>query len=94
MRYVVQDRDDKLDVLNQILDQAGLSTGECAFIGDDTLDVPVFEKVGLAVAVANAHDDAKSKAHFVTRMNGGNGAVREVTDLLLRAKRSNDQAIK
>ena len=61
----------------------GVAAEEAAFIGDDAPDAAVFELVGLAVAVGDAHDEAKNAAHYVTKNAGGRGAVREVVDMLL-----------
>jgi len=88
MHFVYQGNDDKLEALAEIAAEAGVSSDEIAFVGDDSLDLPVFEKVGLAVAVADAHESAKQSAHYVTTIDGGRGAVREVVDILLRAKAS------
>ncbi|MBV9243060.1 MAG: HAD-IIIA family hydrolase [Acidobacteria bacterium] len=84
--FVYQDRDDKIAAFTALLGEAGLASEECCFVGDDSLDVPVLQQVGLAVAVADAHADAQAAAHHVTKLNGGRGAVREVTDLLLQRK--------
>jgi 3-deoxy-D-manno-octulosonate 8-phosphate phosphatase (KDO 8-P phosphatase) len=84
--HVFQDRDDKAAAFAELLDETRLGADECCFVGDDSLDVPVMQQVGLAVAVADAHDTAKSAAHYVTQLGGGRGAVREVTDLLLKAR--------
>jgi 3-deoxy-D-manno-octulosonate 8-phosphate phosphatase (KDO 8-P phosphatase) len=61
-----------------------------AYIGDDIGDIPLMRKVGLAVAVADAVDEAKKAATYVTLAKGGRGAVRELTDVLLRAKNNLD----
>lgn len=88
MSFVYQGNDDKISALDELVSEAGVATDEIAFVGDDTLDIPVFERVGLAIAVANAHEQVISAAHYVTKTGGGQGAVREVIDLLLTAKRS------
>jgi len=86
MDYVVQDAFKKLPAFERILRRARLKPAEVCFVGDDVTDLPLLARVGLAVAVANAHPDAKKRAHYVTRAAGGHGAVREVIDLLLRAQ--------
>ena len=86
MHFVYQGNDDKLAALAEILAESHVSTDEVAFVGDDSLDVPLFEKVGLAVAVADAHKSATQAAHYVTKIKGGRGAVREVIDMLLAHK--------
>ena len=65
---------------------AGVSPQAAVYIGDDLIDLPVFKKAGVAVAVANALTDVKRAAAWVTQSCGGHGAVREVVDRLLRAQ--------
>ena len=65
-----------------------LPAGAVAYIGDDLLDIPAMQLAGLAVAVADARAPVKAVAHVVTRAKGGQGAVRECVELLLRAQRS------
>jgi 3-deoxy-D-manno-octulosonate 8-phosphate phosphatase (KDO 8-P phosphatase) len=65
----------------------GLSDRQIAYVGDDAPDVPILKRVGLALSVRNGHDSAKRAAHYVTARSGGDGAVREVADLLIRARR-------
>ncbi|MGL4713812.1 MAG: HAD hydrolase family protein, partial [Shewanella sp.] len=61
----------------------GVTPEEVAYIGDDIVDLPVMNVVGLAVSVADGHPYVRQHAHFVTSLNGGHGALRELTDLLL-----------
>ena len=83
---VVQGVDDKLAVFNRMRAELELAASVCACIGDDSPDVPVMREVGLAFAVADAHPDARSVAHYVTSLPGGQGAVREVCDRLLAGR--------
>lgn len=83
MEFLKQGRPDKSAALDEILAAAGVVAEEVAFIGDDTPDIQVFERVGLAVAVGDALDVVKAAAHYTTQQNGGQGAVREVIELLL-----------
>ena len=76
----------KLAVYEEILARRGLADMEVAFIGDDIVDIPVMRRVGFAVAVPDAVPEARKAAHLVTIRNGGRGAVREVCDLILKAK--------
>jgi 3-deoxy-D-manno-octulosonate 8-phosphate phosphatase (KDO 8-P phosphatase) len=69
-----------------LIARLGFAARECACIGDDTLDVTMMRQVGLAVAVADAHADARRIAHRRTRLPGGAGAVREVCDWLVAAR--------
>jgi 3-deoxy-D-manno-octulosonate 8-phosphate phosphatase (KDO 8-P phosphatase) len=86
MSYVRQYAKDKIKALDEILTEAGVSANECAYIGDDVADIPVMQRVELAVAVADAVEETKQAAHYVTEHKGGHGAVREVTDLILKAQ--------
>ncbi len=85
IEFVQQGRKDKSVALDEIIAASGVSLEEVAFIGDDTPDIQVFERVGLAVAVGDALDEVKAAAHYTTKLNGGQGAVREVIGLLLAA---------
>jgi 3-deoxy-D-manno-octulosonate 8-phosphate phosphatase (KDO 8-P phosphatase) len=84
IEYVFQDCHDKLPVVEQLLEQIGLLPENMAFIGDDLTDVPVMRYVGFAVAVANAVDEVKECADYVTTRPGGSGAVREVIEYILK----------
>jgi 3-deoxy-D-manno-octulosonate 8-phosphate phosphatase (KDO 8-P phosphatase) len=84
--YVHQFAKDKVQALNEIISEAGVSSDECAFIGDDVADIAVMRRVGFAVAVADAARETKEVAHYVTEMNGGEGAVREVCELILKSQ--------
>jgi 3-deoxy-D-manno-octulosonate 8-phosphate phosphatase (KDO 8-P phosphatase) len=83
----------KLEAYRELLDKYGLSDRQTAYIGDDVVDIPLLKRVGLAVSVADGCDEAKAAAMLVTEHCGGRGAVREVTDLLLRAQGRLDQLI-
>jgi 3-deoxy-D-manno-octulosonate 8-phosphate phosphatase (KDO 8-P phosphatase) len=74
---------DKLPVVQRIAQERGVSGEETCYIGDDLGDLQSMRWVGLAVAVADAVPQIRQAAHFVTRLGGGQGAVREVCDLIL-----------
>ncbi|MBI3329537.1 MAG: HAD hydrolase family protein [Nitrospinae bacterium] len=76
----------KLEVYEQILRDTQLTPEEVAYVGDDVIDIPLLHRVGLAVAVADAVEEVKAAAHVVTQRAGGQGAVREVIELILRAQ--------
>ena len=86
MSYVRQYAKDKIKALEEILAEAGVTTDECAYIGDDVGDIPVMRRVGLAVAVSDAVEETKQAAQYITALKGGQGAVREVCDLVLKAQ--------
>ncbi len=88
IRYVFQGIKKKLPVLDSLMTELGLYFNEIAYIGDDTPDIPVLERAGLAICPADAVDEVKEVVHLITENPGGRGAVREVTDLLMKAKTS------
>jgi len=83
---VYQGCDDKLDAFNEVLEKTGCSEDEVCYAGDDWVDIPVLNRVGLAVTVADAHPLVKSRVHWITDSGGGQGAVREICDLILNAR--------
>jgi 3-deoxy-D-manno-octulosonate 8-phosphate phosphatase (KDO 8-P phosphatase) len=84
--HVYQGHVEKIPILEEILEKAGVSSEQVAYVGDDYTDVVIMHRVGLAVATANAKPEVKAEAHYVTTVPGGRGAVREVVELLLRAR--------
>ncbi|MBI6529430.1 3-deoxy-manno-octulosonate-8-phosphatase KdsC [Proteus vulgaris] len=90
--YLYQGQHNKLLAYQQLLDTLNLKPEQTAYIGDDLIDLPVMEKVGLSVAVADAHPLLTSRADYVTRIMGGRGAVRELCDLILLAQGRLDEA--
>lgn len=87
IEFILQGRNEKVSALREMMTFADVDADEVAFIGDDGPDAALFPLVGLSVAVADAHRSARDAAHFVTRSNGGCGAVRETIDLMLEAKK-------
>lgn len=86
IEFVYQHRATKLGALEEILQATGVSPQEVAYVGDDLPDLPVMQRVGLAAAVANAVPEVKRAAHFLTKRAGGEGAVREVIELIVKAQ--------
>jgi len=80
---VYQDSKDKLETYVHLKEATGISDDNIAYIGDDLVDLPIMSRVGVAVAVADAHPEVKRLAHFVTKAGGGKGAVREFIERLL-----------
>lgn len=76
----------KLDTFEAMLDRRGITWDESAFVGDDLADLPLLSRVALPIAVANAVPEVKAVARLVTKRAGGDGAVREVAEELLRAR--------
>ena len=84
IEYVFQDCHNKLPVFEKLLEQLGLAPNKAAYIGDDLTDLPVIRYAGFGVTVANAADEVKQYADYVTTRTGGNGAVREVIEYILK----------
>ena len=78
---------DKLAMLGQILDERGLCLEQVCYLGDDLPDLPVIRKVGLGVAVADACEEVRRGAHYITEAVGGAGAARETIELILKTQR-------
>lgn len=86
MEFVFQGRGEKLPAYEEILQIAGVRDSEVAYIGDDLPDLPVIERVGLGIAVANAVEEVRRAAHHVTRRSGGEAGVREAIEGILKAQ--------
>jgi len=86
IEFVYQGRATKLGALEEILRTTGAANSEVAYVGDDLPDIPILRLAGLAVAVANAVIEVKQAAHYVTSRSGGEGALREVVELILKAQ--------
>ena len=87
IEIVRQGRDDKLATVSEILDELGLEARQVCYIGDDLPDVPVVRFAGLGVAVADACEEVRRAAHYVTSVGGGRGAVRETVETILKAQK-------
>ena len=77
---------DKAAILPEIVDQTGVAGANTAYMGDDLPDLPLMRKVGLSIAVADAHEIVRQNADWITSAPGGRGAVREVCEGLLAAR--------
>lgn len=88
-----QGREDKLNALNEMCGDTGLTAEQIAYVGDDLPDIKVMKTVRLSFAVDNAHISVKDTAHAQTQKGGGQGAVREVCDFILQAQDKYDNAI-
>jgi 3-deoxy-D-manno-octulosonate 8-phosphate phosphatase (KDO 8-P phosphatase) len=84
---------DKREALAKLLDESGVSVDECAYIGDDVVDLPVMRRVALAAAVPESPSLVRQHAHYVTGASGGRGAVRELTVLFMQAQGTFDAAM-
>ncbi len=86
LEFVYQGIQDKLTVFEEIIKRAGIKSSEAAFVGDDVIDLPVMRNCGFAIAVANARDEVKDEAHYVTPHSGGDGALRDAVEYILKAQ--------
>jgi 3-deoxy-D-manno-octulosonate 8-phosphate phosphatase (KDO 8-P phosphatase) len=84
--FLIQSDSGKVASVETILRQTGLNWDDVCFIGDDVVDICVLKRVGLAIVVGDGTADTKEYAHYVTKAKGGNGAVREAVELILRAQ--------
>ena len=92
--YVYQGVMVKIQVFEEILGKEKITATEVAYVGDDVIDLPIMRRCGFAVAVANARDEIKEEAHWVTPHAGGEGAIRDAVEYILRAQGSWDSAVK
>ncbi|HZU45467.1 MAG TPA: HAD hydrolase family protein [Terriglobales bacterium] len=84
--HVHQGIQDKLTVFRGILEQEGLAPEQASFVGDDIIDLPVMRHCGLGIAVANARQEVLDEAHYVTEHRGGQGALRDAAEYILKAQ--------
>jgi 3-deoxy-D-manno-octulosonate 8-phosphate phosphatase (KDO 8-P phosphatase) len=86
LNHIRQGIQDKLGAFREILAQEKLTAAEACFVGDDVIDLPVMWNCGFAVAVANARDEVKKDAHYVTKHRGGDGALRDAVEFILKSQ--------
>jgi len=88
--HLFQGVENKLSVFTDLIASLGIAPDACGYMGDDWPDLPVMLRCGFAAAPANAHPEVIARAHWVAEARGGEGAVREVCDTVLRAQRRYD----
>ena len=93
VQHLYQGRREKLPAYDELKAVTGFTDNEIAYVGDDVVDLPVMRRVGLAIAVQDAHDLTKQHAHWITPSNGGRGAAREVCELIMNAQETLDSAL-
>jgi 3-deoxy-D-manno-octulosonate 8-phosphate phosphatase (KDO 8-P phosphatase) len=86
LEHVHQGIQDKRTCLEQVLRDEGLKPDQAAFVGDDVIDLPAMRFCGLAIAVKNARAEVKKEAHYVTPHAGGDGALRDAVEYILKAQ--------
>jgi len=91
--YLHQENGSKVEAIDHLLKTARLAWDQVCYMGDDVVDLGALRRAGVAVAVANAIPEVKRLAHYVTHLEGGRGAMREVACLLLKAQGKWDQVV-
>ena len=86
MTYIYQGHIEKIPILEEILRESGIAPEQVAYMGDDLTDVVIMRRVGLSIATANARPEVKKCAMYTTQARGGQGAVREVIEMILKAQ--------
>ena len=94
INYLVQGKGNKVEEIEALLAREGFKWADVCYLGDDVVDLGALKRAGAAVAVANAIDEAKKLADYVTEARGGEGAVREVVKLVLSAQGKWQEIIK
>ncbi|MDL2283950.1 HAD hydrolase family protein [Oxalobacter sp. OttesenSCG-928-P03] len=77
---------DKLSAFTALLSKTGMDAADCGYIGDDVIDLPILIRAGFSASVPNGHAEVRSRVDYVTEAAGGNGAIREICDLILQAQ--------
>ncbi|MCG6859956.1 MAG: 3-deoxy-manno-octulosonate-8-phosphatase KdsC [Chromatiaceae bacterium] len=91
VEHVFQGQRDKLQAYEDLKEALSLSDEQIAYVGDDILDLPIMRRVGLSIAVADAHTLARHHSHWQTQSTGGRGAAREVCELVMEAQGTLDE---
>ena len=86
IEHIYQGAEDKLEALQNLLQETGLTPDQIAYMGDDVVDLPVLNRCGLAITVPDAPDEVKARCHVVTQAGAGRGAAREVCELIMHAQ--------
>ncbi|HTF61627.1 MAG TPA: HAD hydrolase family protein, partial [Edaphobacter sp.] len=93
LEFVYQGQAHKMNAIREILEQTGCALEQLAYVGDDIIDLPVMRQCGLAIATANARQQVKDVAHYITPNRGGQGAGRDAIDFILSIQGSLDRVI-
>jgi len=93
VEFVYQGEAFKMRPVREIMQKEGVTLDEIAYVGDDVVDLPVMRQCGFAVAVANAREQVKAEAHYITAHPGGEGAGRDAIEFILQAKGLLNQCI-
>lgn len=88
IKHLYQGQKVKLPAFEELIERLGLTAEQCAYVGDDWVDLSIMKRVGLAITVNDADDVMKEHAHWVTPANGGKGAARQVCELIMKGQGS------
>ncbi len=94
IKYVYQGQHEKLPAFLELIDRLDVTAEQVAYVGDDVVDLPIMRRVGLAVAVQDAHSWVKKHAHWQTPSCGGRGAARDICELIMEAQGSLESALR
>jgi len=94
IRHVFQGQLDKLPAYERLRKDLGLDDSQIAYAGDDVVDLPIMRRVGLAIAVQDAHPLVKQHAHWQTASGGGRGAARDACELLMQSQGTWESAVR
>jgi 3-deoxy-D-manno-octulosonate 8-phosphate phosphatase (KDO 8-P phosphatase) len=93
LEFIYQGQSHKMNAIKDILQKTGHTIDQLAYVGDDIIDLPVMRQCGLSIATANARQQVKSAAHYVTPNAGGFGGARDAIDFILTAQGTLDKVI-
>ena len=93
IKHVYQGQADKLPAFEKLRGKLKLSPEQIAYVGDDVVDLPIMLRVGLAIAVQDAHELVRRHAHWTTDLGGGQGAAREACELIMDAQGTLESAL-
>jgi 3-deoxy-D-manno-octulosonate 8-phosphate phosphatase (KDO 8-P phosphatase) len=93
LEFIYQGQSHKMNAINDILAKTGCTLDQLSYVGDDIIDLPVMRQCGLAIATANARNEVKSAAHYITPNPGGFGAGRDAIDFILTAQGTLEKVI-
>lgn len=86
LEFVYQGYSHKMKAVREIMEKEGVTLEEIAYVGDDVIDLPVMRACGFAVAVANAREQVKAEAHYITQHKGGDGGARDAVEFILKVQ--------
>jgi 3-deoxy-D-manno-octulosonate 8-phosphate phosphatase (KDO 8-P phosphatase) len=93
LEFIYQGQSHKMDAIRDILSKTGATLAQLCYVGDDIIDLPVMRQCGLAIATANARQQVKAAAHYITPNPGGFGAGRDAIDFILTAQGTLEKVI-